>query len=114
MATRFEVFQDRSGEWRWRLRHRNGEIVADSAEGSPSRDKCVRSIAAIKRSIVNAEAEAPGGRPQRARGRAATRRSRTSKPRSGLTRRTLAKNRKKKEEARVGEPQIGPRLNAAG
>lgn len=109
MATRFEVFQDRSGDWRWRLRHRNSEIVADSAEGYASRDKCVRSIAAVKRSIVNADVEDPGGRPQRTRGRA-----RSSKSRTGLTRRTLAKDRKKKGEARVGEPQIGPRLNAAG
>lgn len=30
---RFEVYQDRAGEWRWRLRAGNGQIVADSGEG---------------------------------------------------------------------------------
>jgi len=29
----FELFQDRAEEWRWRLRHDNGNIVADSGEG---------------------------------------------------------------------------------
>ena len=29
---RFEVYQDRTGEWRWRLRAGNGRIVADSGE----------------------------------------------------------------------------------
>lgn len=27
-----EVYQDRRGGWRWRLRARNGNIVADSGE----------------------------------------------------------------------------------
>ena len=30
---RFEVFRDRREEWRWRLRHRNGNIIATSGEG---------------------------------------------------------------------------------
>ncbi|MGZ0746243.1 amphi-Trp domain-containing protein [Haloparvum sp. AD34] len=30
---RFEVFRDRSNEWRWRLRHRNGNVIATSGEG---------------------------------------------------------------------------------
>ncbi len=29
----FELFQDRADEWRWRLRHDNGNIIADSGEG---------------------------------------------------------------------------------
>ncbi|MCU4924595.1 DUF1508 domain-containing protein [Halobacteria archaeon AArc-dxtr1] len=32
-AARFEVFRDRAGEWRWRLVHRNGNIIATSGEG---------------------------------------------------------------------------------
>ena len=30
---RFEIFLDRGSEWRWRLRHRNGNIIATSGEG---------------------------------------------------------------------------------
>ena len=28
-----EFYRDRAGEWRWRLKARNGRILADSAEG---------------------------------------------------------------------------------
>ena len=30
---RFRVYEDKKGEWRWRLRARNGKIIATSAEG---------------------------------------------------------------------------------
>lgn len=29
----FELYEDSAKEWRWRLRHRNTEIIADSGEG---------------------------------------------------------------------------------
>lgn len=29
----FQTFKDRKGEWRWRLRARNGKIVASAGEG---------------------------------------------------------------------------------
>ncbi len=29
---RFELYRDGKGEWRWRLRAENGEVVADSGE----------------------------------------------------------------------------------
>ena len=30
---RFELYRDRADEWRWRLVHHNGNIIADSGEG---------------------------------------------------------------------------------
>jgi len=33
MAPTFELYQDRAGEYRWRLRHDNRNIIADSGEG---------------------------------------------------------------------------------
>jgi uncharacterized protein YegP (UPF0339 family) len=30
---RFEVYEDRAGEFRWRLVHDNGNVIADSGEG---------------------------------------------------------------------------------
>jgi uncharacterized protein YegP (UPF0339 family) len=30
---KFHIYQDKRGEWRWRLKARNGRIVADSGEG---------------------------------------------------------------------------------
>jgi uncharacterized protein YegP (UPF0339 family) len=40
----FQVYQDRAGEWRWRLRSANGQIVADSAEGYTRRRDVERAI----------------------------------------------------------------------
>jgi uncharacterized protein YegP (UPF0339 family) len=37
-ADRIEVYQDDSGEWRWRLTAPNGETIADSSEGYVDRD----------------------------------------------------------------------------
>jgi uncharacterized protein YegP (UPF0339 family) len=53
----FEVYEDSAGEWRWRLRHRNGEIMGDSGEGYAERNKAQDAIDAIKRNVPNAEAE---------------------------------------------------------
>ncbi|PSP99579.1 hypothetical protein BRC94_06975 [Halobacteriales archaeon QS_5_70_17] len=50
---RFEVFRDRAGEWRWRLVHCNGNIIATSGEGYTTRRNAEKGI----RSVV---ANAPG------------------------------------------------------
>lgn len=34
---KFEYYEDKAGEWRWRLKHQNGNIVADSSEGYKNR-----------------------------------------------------------------------------
>jgi uncharacterized protein len=41
---KFEVYQDKRGEWRWRLRVRNGKVIADSGEGYKRRASCLRGI----------------------------------------------------------------------
>jgi uncharacterized protein YegP (UPF0339 family) len=41
---RFQVYQDRAGEWRWRLRAANGQIVADSAEGYTRKHDAERAV----------------------------------------------------------------------
>ncbi|WP_232794497.1 MULTISPECIES: YegP family protein [unclassified Haloarcula] len=43
------MYEDRGAEWRWRLRHHNGEIVADSGEGYAERNKAVAAIKRVKR-----------------------------------------------------------------
>jgi len=53
----FEVYEDRAGEWRWRLRHRNGEIVADSGEGYASRRGARDAVERVKRRAVDAAVE---------------------------------------------------------
>ena len=51
---RFELFQDRGGGWRWRLRHRNGNIIASSGEGYASRQKCQQGMHSVMRNALGA------------------------------------------------------------
>jgi len=51
---RFEVYEDRAGEHRWRLRHRNGNVIADSGEGYSSRQKCHQGLHSVKRNALGA------------------------------------------------------------
>ncbi|QLH79988.1 DUF1508 domain-containing protein [Halosimplex rubrum] len=53
---RFEVFADRGGKWRWRLRHRNGNIIADSAQGYSSRQKAEQGLESVRTNAPGAAA----------------------------------------------------------
>ncbi|MBM3121205.1 MAG: DUF1508 domain-containing protein [Chloroflexi bacterium] len=46
--SKFEVYKDRAGKYRWRLRATNGEIIA-SSEGYSSKAACLGGIASVKR-----------------------------------------------------------------
>ncbi len=46
--TKFQVFEDRAGEYRWRLRANNGEIIADSSEGYVNKRDALHGIDLIK------------------------------------------------------------------
>ena len=48
MAATFELYRDRDGEYRWRLRHSNGNIIADSGEGYSSKANAVNGIESVK------------------------------------------------------------------
>jgi uncharacterized protein YegP (UPF0339 family) len=37
---RTEIYQDHAGEWRWRRKAPNGEIIADSNESYTRKDDC--------------------------------------------------------------------------
>lgn len=45
---KFEAYQDAAGEWRWRLKAKNGRVVADSAEGYKTRTRCIYAMWAIR------------------------------------------------------------------
>ena len=55
--TKFQLYKDRKGEYRWRLRARNGEIIADSNEGYSSKASCKHGIDLVKQQAANAEVE---------------------------------------------------------
>ena len=51
---RFELYADRAGEWRWRLVHDNGNILADGGEGYASKRNARRGIESVKRNAAGA------------------------------------------------------------
>jgi len=51
----FEVYEDRAGQWRWRLVHANGNIIADSGEGYASRQKCRQGLTSVKENAADAD-----------------------------------------------------------
>jgi uncharacterized protein YegP (UPF0339 family) len=44
----FQLYRDRSNEWRWRLKAQNGRIIADSAEGFINKNDCLGAIGLVK------------------------------------------------------------------
>jgi uncharacterized protein YegP (UPF0339 family) len=57
----FEVYEDAGGEYRWRLVHRNGRIMADSGEGYTTRSNARRAVEAVVETIDGAEIGAGAG-----------------------------------------------------
>jgi len=53
----FELYRDETDEWRWRLVHGNGNIIADSGEGYASRQKAEQGLRSVKENAPDAEVE---------------------------------------------------------
>ncbi|NHX36125.1 MULTISPECIES: YegP family protein [Halolamina] len=51
---RFELFEDKAGEHRWRLRHRNGQIIATSGEGYTQRHNAQNGIKSVRNNALGA------------------------------------------------------------
>ena len=54
---KFELYKDKADEWRWRLRHRNGNIMADSGEGYTRKANAENAIETIREHTEDAEVE---------------------------------------------------------
>lgn len=52
---RFEVFRDRSDEWRWRLKHRNGNIIATSGESYTEKHNAKKGLQSVMNNAPDAE-----------------------------------------------------------
>jgi uncharacterized protein YegP (UPF0339 family) len=46
--TKFQLYEDKAGEFRWRLRANNGEIIADSNEGYVNKSDAKHGIDLVK------------------------------------------------------------------
>lgn len=55
MAAKFEVYKDGKGEYRWRLKHSNGQTIATGGEGYSSEASCRHGIASVKRGAAEAD-----------------------------------------------------------
>ncbi|NLD88107.1 MAG: YegP family protein [Clostridiales bacterium] len=53
---KFEMYLDKAGEYRFRLKATNGQIIAVS-EGYKSKDGCLNGIASVKKNVVDAKIE---------------------------------------------------------
>lgn len=56
MAGKFELYKDRSGEFRFRLKAANGEIIA-SSEGYTSKSGALNGIESVKKNAPEARTE---------------------------------------------------------
>ncbi len=57
MTATFELYEDSAGDYRWRLRHENGNIIADSGEGYASKQKARQGIESVKTNAQEATVE---------------------------------------------------------
>ena len=55
--SKFQIYKDRKGEYRWHLRARNGEIIADSNEGYSRKASCKHGIDLVKQQAASATVE---------------------------------------------------------
>jgi amphi-Trp domain-containing protein len=51
----FEVYRDRADEWRWRLVHDNGNLIADSGEGYARRATALNGLRSVQHNAPGAE-----------------------------------------------------------
>ena len=54
MTAKFEIFQDKSGEYRFRLKARNGQVVA-VGEGYTTHAGAIQGVIAVKRAAAEAQ-----------------------------------------------------------
>jgi uncharacterized protein len=51
----FEVYKDRGGKFRWRLKASNGQVIATSGEGYSDKGSCMAGIDSVKRTAPTAK-----------------------------------------------------------
>lgn len=56
MAAKFEVYQDKAGKFRFRLKAPNGQVIA-TGEAYESKDGCLNGIESVKKNAPEARIE---------------------------------------------------------
>lgn len=52
--SQYELYEDKAGQWRWRLRHRNGNIIADGSQGYTRKHNAQNGMQAVRRDALGA------------------------------------------------------------
>ena len=55
----FELYADSADQFRWRLRHDNGNIISDSGQGYSSKQKAKQGLRSVKSNAPGAAVEEP-------------------------------------------------------
>ena len=53
----FQVYRDRADEWRWRLVHDNGNVIADGGQGYASKRSALNGIRSVQENAPGAPIE---------------------------------------------------------
>jgi uncharacterized protein len=56
-AGTFEVYKDKGGEFRWRLRSVNKQVIATSGQGYKEKRDCTNGIESVKKNAPEAKVE---------------------------------------------------------
>jgi uncharacterized protein YegP (UPF0339 family) len=56
-TAKFEVYKDKAGDYRWRLRTQNKQVIASSGEGYSSKQSCLDGIESVKKNAADAAVE---------------------------------------------------------
>jgi len=48
MAARFEIYKGKIGDFRWRLIHTNGQVIANSGEGYTTKVNAINGLNSVK------------------------------------------------------------------
>lgn len=57
----FEVYKDKGGEFRWRLRTTNSQIIATSGDGYKDKRSCLAGIESVKKNAADAKVDETAG-----------------------------------------------------
>jgi large subunit ribosomal protein L21 len=75
----FEIYEDKAGQWRWRLRASNGELLAIPEQGFASKAGVVKALDVVRRNVADAEGHVEPEAEEDSTPEAAPKRSRTKK-----------------------------------
>ena len=53
----FQVYEDVAGEWRWRLVHDNGNVIAEGGQGYTTKRRAIDGLESVKENAPDAPIE---------------------------------------------------------